>query len=98
MPEQNKSVRWVAGMLFLAVAYASWGFLAADYFQHAQMGGPKETDFWVNSITQLPNLPGVFSHAFQNRLWLIILIGVLEVGVLILWGVMRKLERELWGK
>jgi hypothetical protein len=98
MPEQNKSVGWVVGMLFLAVAYAGWGFLAIDYFQHADAGGERETSFWINSITQISNFPTVISHALQNRLWLILLIVGLEVGVLILWGVLRKLERELWGK
>jgi hypothetical protein len=36
--------------------------------------------------------------AVQNPLWLLVLIVVGEVGVLILWGVLRKLDRELWGK
>jgi hypothetical protein len=98
MPEENKSVGWVAGMLALVVTYFGWGFLAADYFQHTPGAGERETDFWVNSVTQLPNLPSVMSYAFQNRLWLVVVIAVAEVGVLILWVVMRKLERELWRK
>jgi hypothetical protein len=98
MPEQNKSVGWVAVLLALVVAYFGWGFLAADYFQNDPNGAGGKTDFWVNTIEQLPNLPSVMSHAFQNRLWLIGVIVVAEVGVLILWGVMRKLERELWSK
>jgi hypothetical protein len=72
--------------------------MAADYFQHTPSEGPRETDFWVNSIAQVPNLPSVMSHAVQNRLWLIILIAALEVGVFVLWRVMKKLDRELWGK
>jgi hypothetical protein len=98
MPEQNKSVGWVVGMLFLAVAYAGWGFLAADYFQHADPDASGKASFWIISINQIPNFPSVISHAFQNRFWLILLIVGLEVGVLILWGVLRKLERELWSK
>lgn len=98
MPEQNKSVGWVAGMLALAVAYFGWGFLAGDYFQNTPNEGPRETNFWVNSIAQLPNLPSVVSYAVQNRLWIVGLVVVAEVGVLILWIVMRKLERELWSK
>ena len=85
-------------MVSLVVAYFGWGFLAADYFQHTPNAGERETDFWMNSIAQLPNLPSVLSHAFQNRLWLVVLIAVAEVGVLILWVVMKKLERELWSK
>ena len=58
MPEeQNKSVGWVAAMLALGVAYAGWGFMAADYFQN----DPTETDgkanFWVNSMAQIAELP-----------------------------------------
>jgi hypothetical protein len=98
MPEQNKSVGWVAGMLALGVAYFGWGFLAADYFQNDPTETHGKTDFWVNTIAQLPNFPSVMSHAFQNRLWLVVLIVVGEVGVFVLWGVMRKLERELWSK
>ncbi|MFI5454395.1 MAG: hypothetical protein ACHRXM_03005 [Isosphaerales bacterium] len=95
MPEQNKSVGWVAGMIALTVAYFGWGFLAANYFQNDPNGGQGETGFWVNTVAQLPNFPSVMRHAFQNRLWLIVLIVVAEVVVLILWGVMRKLERDL---
>jgi hypothetical protein len=96
--EGSKSVGWVAAMLALAVAYFGWGFLAADYFQNDPNGGEGKTDFWVNSITQLPNLPSVLRYSFQNRLWMVVLIVVAEIAVLILWGVMRKLERELWSK
>jgi hypothetical protein len=50
MPEQNRSVGWVAGMLALVVAYFAWGFFAADYFQNDPAGGQGETDFWANSL------------------------------------------------
>jgi len=40
----------------------------------------------------------VLSYAFQNRLWVVVLIVAAELGVLILWGVMKKLERELSSK
>jgi hypothetical protein len=96
--EQNKSVGWVAVMLALAVAYFGWGFLAADYFQHDPGDGPREANFWINTITQLPNLSSVLRYGFEKRLWLIVLIAIGEIVVVILWRVMRKLDRELWGK
>jgi hypothetical protein len=34
-------------------------------------------------------------HAFQNPFWVIVLVILAEVGGLILWSVMKKLEREL---
>ena len=95
---QNKSVGWVIGMIALVVAYGGWAFMAADYYQHADPNGQGKADFWINSLDQLKNFSSVISHAFQNRLWLVVLIVGLEVGVLILWGVLRKLEKELWGK
>jgi hypothetical protein len=95
MEEQNRSVGWVAGMLALVVAYFGWGFLAADYFQNDPTTELRETNFWVNSLAQLPNLPSVMSYAFQNRFWVIVLVLVAETGVLILWVVMTKMEREL---
>lgn len=99
MADQGKSVGWVAGMMALAVAYFGWAFLAADYFQNDPAGEPGgKADFWMNSIAQLPNLPGVMGHAFQNRLWAVALIAILEVGVFILWRVMKKLEGELGGR
>jgi hypothetical protein len=98
MDEQNKSVGWVAIALALAVAYFGWVFLAADYFQNDPTQTERKTNVWVNSIAQLPNFPSVVRHALENWLWVIVVIGVAEVGVLILWIVMRKLERELWGK
>ena len=96
MPEQNKSIGWVVGMVALAVAYFGWGFLAGDYFQANPNPGGGKTNFWVNSIAQLPNFPSVISHAVQNRLWVVALIVIAELGVLVLWAIMRKLERELW--
>ena len=57
--------------------------------------GRREGGFFANSVIQLPNFPAVLDHAFRNRFWLIVLIVVAEIGVLILWGVMRKVEREL---
>ncbi len=99
MPEErNRSVGWVAAMLALGVAYAGWGFMAADYFQNDPTETEGKANFWVNSLAQLPNFPSVISHTLQNRMWLIVLMVVAEFGVLVLWGVMRKLERELWSK
>ncbi len=37
----------------------------------------------------------VISHTFSNRLWLVILIAVLEMLIMVLWIVMKKVEREL---
>jgi hypothetical protein len=85
-------------MVAVTIAYFGWGFLAADYFQHGPEGGRGEVDSWINAVAQLPNLPSVMGHAFRNRLWLIVLIVALDLGVLILWDVLRKLERELWSK
>jgi hypothetical protein len=67
-------------------------------FDAAVAGPRRKTSFWVNSITQLPNCLSVLDHAYRNRFWVIVLFGVLAVGVLILWGILRKLERELGSK
>jgi hypothetical protein len=98
MQEQNKSVGWVGGMLALGVAYFGWAFLAEDYFQNGPTDTQADTNFWVNSIAQMLSFPNVLGHAFQNRPWLIALIVVAEVGVLVLWRVVRELERELWSE
>lgn len=95
MADENRSVGWVAGMLALAIAYFGWAFLAADYFQNDPEGGPGQANFWANSVAQLPNLPSVLGYAFRDRLWVIGLIVGLEIGVIVLWLVMKKLEREL---
>jgi lipoprotein signal peptidase len=52
----------------------------------------------VDSITQIPNFGAALSHGFQNRLWLIGLIVILEIGVFVIWLVLKKLEMELWAK
>lgn len=104
-PEQNKSVGWVAIGLAIAVLYFGWTFLAADY---NPISGPHMTRRSVgavgvlfrliaNSIGQLGNFSAVMDHAFHNRMWFVILVGVLEVGVFLLWMFMKKLERELYG-
>ncbi len=103
--EQNKSVGWVAMALAIAVLYFGWAFLAADYHP---ISGPHMTRRSVgavgviirliaNSIQELGEFSAVMGHAFRNRMWLIILVIVLEVGVFLLWLMMKKLERELWG-
>jgi hypothetical protein len=91
-------VGWVAGMLALTVLYFGWGYLAGDYFQNEAANGPVETNFWINTVAQLPNFFSVMGYSFRNRLWVFGVILILELGVLILWGVMKKLDRELWSK
>jgi hypothetical protein len=98
MDEQNKSVGWVAIALALAVAYFGWVFLAADYFQNDPTETQRKTSVWLNSVAQLPNFPSVVGHALRNRLWVLVGIAVAEIAVLVIWTVMRKLERELWGE
>lgn len=96
--ENGKSIGWVAGMLALLVTYFGWGFMAADYFQHADPNASAKTGFWANSIAQLPNFGSVISHAFQNRLWLVGIIVFAELFVLVLWVVLKKVEKDLGGK
>jgi hypothetical protein len=96
--EQQKSVGWVIGALALLVAYFGWAFMASDYLLNVQTDRPRRWNFWANSIAQLPNLPSVLEHAFRNRLWLVVLVIGAEFVVLILWRVMKKLERELWAR
>lgn len=59
------------------------------------MEGPPKTNFFVNSVVQLPNCLQIAGYAFGNRLWSIGLIVVGEVAEFILWGVLKKVEREL---
>ncbi len=94
MAQESKSVGWVAVMLGLLVAYFGWGFLAADYFQHDPTGA-SDANFWVNSLTQLPNAPAVLSYGLRERMWIVGLVVGLEVGVFILWAVLKKLAKEL---
>ena len=98
MAEQGKSVGWVVGMLALVVAYFGWGFLAADYFQNDPTEAAGETNFWINTVAQIPNFPSVMGHAFRNRIGVVGLIVGAEVVVLIFWVVMKKVERELQRK
>lgn len=98
MSEENKSVGWVIGMPALAVAYAGWAYLAAQYHQNADLAGDERANFFVNSVTQLPNLVSVIRYGFSERLRMIIATGLLEVGVLVIGVVMKKLEGELDGK
>lgn len=93
--EEEKSAGWVAGMLVLLVAYFGWSFLAADYFQHDPSETAREVNFWINSFAQLPKLPSVLAYGFRERLWIIGLVAGLEVAVLIIWVLLKKLEKEL---
>lgn len=92
---EEKSVGWVALMAASVIAYIGWACLSADYFQHGSTDGPQETNFWINSIVQIPNCFSVLSYAIDNRLWAVILIAALEVGVFFGWLGLRKLEKQL---
>ena len=96
MPNDSKSVGWVAWALAGVVAAAGWGFLAADFFQHdpAARGVGKE-NFFANAVEQLPDFPKVMNYALANRTWAFVMIGALEAGVLILGLAMKGLEGEL---
>ena len=49
-------------------------------------------------MVQLPKIVSVIRYGFQERFWMIGTTIGLEVGVVFLWILMRKLERELWSK
>ncbi|MCH9724573.1 MAG: hypothetical protein K0U86_06680 [Planctomycetes bacterium] len=49
-------------------------------------------DFIWNAIRQIPNVFSVVAFNFQHRLWLVILIAVLEGGALFLGYVMGKID------
>jgi hypothetical protein len=97
-PDESKPIGWVIGMLALLVAYGGWAFLAMDYYRNDPDDGFGRRSFWMNSVIQLANLPGVISFACSYRTWFIILIALLEILVIVLWIVMKKLERELQSK
>ncbi len=96
--EGGKSVGFVVVGLAAIVAYGGWAFLAAEFFQNDPRSPGGKADFWGNSIEQLSNFASVISYGMRERLWMLILVGVLEVGVIVLWVVMKKLEKELWAK
>ena len=54
-----------------------------------------EVEFLVNALEQLPNMPAVIGWHFSNRIWLPILILILEVGALFGGLKMKSLEKEL---
>ena len=102
--EQNKSVGWVAIALGLLVAYFAWAFLCAGYHRFLPpigirtRAGPFWIGHFVNSIVYLPEIPSVLRRGWQNQRWIFVLTSLGEAGVLVLWIVMRKLEREVWSK
>ncbi len=93
--EENQSVGWVVGALMLAIAGAGWGFMAADYFQHADPEAMGKRNFFINAVAQLPHFFQVVHYALNNRVWLLGLIAVLEMGAIGLGLFMKKLEKEL---
>ncbi|MCA9076806.1 MAG: hypothetical protein KDA93_17400 [Planctomycetaceae bacterium] len=54
-------------------------------------------DFLGNSCRQLPNAPAVIGFNLRNRLWLVGLIGLAELGVVGIAFWMRSLEKQ-WAK
>ena len=95
--EQNKSIGWVIVMMALAVLYFGWAFLATEFFK-VDPDGPPTANLFVNSVAQIPNFFRVMSYGFSERFWMIGVTVGLEVGVLFLGILMKKLEKELWSK
>ena len=60
-------------------------------------GGRALADFVGNSFEQLANLPAVIGFTFSRRIWLPIVIVVLEVVVVFVGIKMKSLEKELGG-
>ena len=96
----------VFGWGFLAGSYAGahaqkMSELSEDELQDIDARGPAAARraakgrFIGNAIEQLPNLPAVISWHFSNRIWLPLLIFILEVLAFVGGIKMRSLEKEL---
>lgn len=100
--KSEQSILWVVAMLMLAIAAFGWAFAAAGY-AHAEQGwgsgaGRRAMGAFIgNAFRQLPNVAAVIGFTFSKRLWLAILVIVLEL-LAVLAGVgMKKLEKD-WSK
>lgn len=95
--EGGKSIGWVVAMLMLAIAGFGWAFAAADYFQNSGDGGAGRANFFVNAFTQIPNMPAVLGFTFRNRIWLPIVVVILEIAALGFGVVMKRVEADVYG-
>lgn len=92
MEQEEKSLTWVVATLMATIAVLGWGFLAGSYeganpsrdhwndFDRPSSGRGRGglALFAANAVEQLPNLPAVLSWHFSNRIWLPIVILILE--------------------
>jgi len=107
---EGKSIRWIVIASMLFVAYIGWGLLAGSYAGDAHadgvVAGRREVagltllasaiySFIATSLMELPNFFRVISWHFSNRLWLLVLIVLAEVGVAGGGYGLKKLEENL---
>jgi hypothetical protein len=78
------------------LGWRTGGFEAADRgeIRIGYRGGGALSDFRNNAIEQLNNLPQVISHTLSHAWWVIILFVVLETLTVVIWIILRAIEKE----
>jgi len=96
---QQKPVLWVVLALMATIAFLGWAFAAAAYAtEHEDLwaaGRASRRAFLSNAIHQLPNASAVISYTLKERLWLPIVVAVLEVLAIAFGFVLKAVEREM---
>ena len=109
MADDRKSVTWVVVMVIIFIAVFGWLVLADSYALACGQSikffsptiysrnslGAQIGRVVGNGLVQLPNLPAVISWHMSNRIWLPIMIVVLEGAALIGGCAMKKVESAL---
>ncbi len=97
--EQSTSVVLIG--LMVGIALFGWAFCAAAYATEQQglhdFGRGSKGTFITNAFVQIPNGVAVMSYVFQNKIWLPIIFGVLEVLALGFGIVMKVVEKKIDG-
>lgn len=104
------SVKQTVGCLFVAASFFAWGVLAASYVggtSPGSMGAGTGTGFGdkyagvimfiIVAVVEIPELFTVISWHAAHRLWLLIAMAAMPVGVIALGFGMQRLERQLEG-
>ena len=107
---EGKSIRWIVIASMLFVAYLGWGFLAGSYSGSANADGvvigrrgtagltlmaSAIYSFIATSVMQLPAFFQVISWHFSHRIWLPILIVLVEIGIAAGGVGLKRLEENL---
>jgi hypothetical protein len=101
--DQGASIGCIVVMMMAVIACFGWAFAAAAYAHEMEDWGSGTGKaesliaFFVNALLHVPLFFQVVGFAFSKRLWLVIVIGMIEMLAIVAGVGLKRIEKE-WSK